>query len=157
MSSSERPSRISDEMLDQLFGDRDPQELFPTGELFDELKRQLAERMLDAEMDHHLTQPDEMAAGNTRNGHNHKTVLTSTRTMPIDVPRDRRGTFEPQLIEKYWQRLPGFDDKVIHLFAHGMTTRHMQRLLRELYDIEVSPELIATIANEVFDECETWR
>ena len=82
MSSSEQPSRISDEMLDQLIGDHDPQELFHTGELFDDLKRRLAERMLDAEMAHRLAQPDEVAAGNTRNGHNHNTVLTSTRAMP---------------------------------------------------------------------------
>ncbi len=66
MSSSEQTSRIADEMLDQLIGDRDPQELFHTGELFDDLKRRLAERMLNAEMDHHLAQPDEVAAGNTR-------------------------------------------------------------------------------------------
>ena len=111
MSSSEQPSRISDKMLDQLIGDRDPQGLFHTGELFDELKCRLAERMLDAELDHHLAQPDEVAAGNMRNGHNHKTVLTSTSAMPIDVPRDLRGTFEPQLIETYCRRLPGFDDK----------------------------------------------
>ena len=77
--------------------------------------------------------------------------------MPVDVPRVRRGVFEPQLIEKYCRRLPGLNEKVIHLFANGTTTRHMQWLLHELYGIEVSPELIATIADEVFDECESWR
>ena len=156
-SSNEQPSRISDELLDQLIGDSDPQQLFHSGELFDELKRRLAERMLDTEMDFHLAQPDELDAGNTRNGHNHKTVLTPTSAMPIDVPRDRRGTFEPQLIEKYARRLPGFDDKVIQLFAHGMTMRPMQRVLRELYGIDVSPELIAAICDEVYDESEAWR
>ena len=156
-SSNEQPSRISDELLDQLIGDSDPQELFHSGELFDDLKRRLAERMLDTEMDFHLAQPDELDAGNTRNGHNHKTVLTPTSAMPIDVPRDRRGTFEPQLIEKYARRLPDFDDKVIQLFAHGMTMRPMQRVLRELYGIDVSPELIAAICDEVYDESEAWR
>ena len=156
-SSNEQPSRISDELLDQLIGDRDPQELFHSGELLDDLKRRLAERMLDGDMDHHLAPPDELAAGNTRNGHNHKTVLTATGAMPLDVPRDRRGTFEPQLIEKYARRLPGFDDKVIQLFAHGMTLRPMQRMLRELVGIDVSPELIAAICDEVYDACEAWR
>ena len=107
MSSSEHPSRISDEMLDQLIGDRAPQELFHSGELFDDLKRQFSERMLDAEMDHHVAQPEEVAAGNRCKVHNHKTVLTSTSAMPLDVPRDRRGTFEPQLIAKYCRRLLG--------------------------------------------------
>ncbi|MYD44102.1 MAG: hypothetical protein F4W90_09465 [Gammaproteobacteria bacterium] len=68
-SSNEQPSRISDELLDQLIGDRDPQELFHSGELLDDLKRRLAERMLDGEMDHHLAPPDELAAGHARNGH----------------------------------------------------------------------------------------
>lgn len=77
--------------------------------------------------------------------------------MPVDVPRDRHGTFEPQLIEKYARRLPSFDDKVIHLFAHGMSLRHMQTLLHDLYGIAVSPELIATITDEVYEECEAWR
>lgn len=93
MSASQQPTCISDELLDQLIGDRDPQGLFHTGDLFDELKRRFAERMLDAEVAHHLAQPDEVAAGNTRNDHNHKTVLTSTSAMLIDNPRDRRGTF----------------------------------------------------------------
>ena len=81
-------------MLDQLIGDSDPQGLFHGGELFDDLERRLAERMLDGEMDHHLTQPDELEAGNTRNGHNRKTVLTATSAMRLDVPRDRHGTFK---------------------------------------------------------------
>ena len=87
-SSNEQPSRISDEMLDQLIGDRDPQGLFHSGELFDNLKRRLAERMLDGEKDLHLAQPDELVAGNTRNGHNRKTELTASSAIPLDVPRD---------------------------------------------------------------------
>ena len=156
-SSYEQPSRISNEMLDHLIGDSDPQGLFDSGELFDDLKRRLAERILDGEMDHHLAQLDELEAGNTRNGHNRKTVLTVSSAMPLGVPLDRRGTFEPQLIEKYARRLPDFDDKVIQLFAHGMTIRPMQRVLQELYGIDVSPELIAVICDEVYDEREAWR
>jgi len=157
MSSQQQPSRISDEMLDQLIGDRDPQELFHSEELFVDLKRRLAERMLAAEIDHHLAQPTEQEAGNTRNGHHHKTVLTEMHAMPVDVPRDRLGSFEPRLIEKYSRRLDGFDEKVVQLFAHGMTLRPMQRVLRELYGIDVSPTLIATITDEVHEACDTWR
>ena len=113
--------------------------------------------MLDADMAHHVPPPEDVAAGNTRNGHHHKTVLTGTRVMPLDVPRDRRGTFEPQRIEPYARRLPGFDHKVIHRFAHGMTTRPMQRRLRELSGIEVAPALIATSADAVVATGERWR
>ena len=140
-SSPQQPSRISDEMLNQRIGDRDPQELFHSDELFVDLKRRLAERMLAAEMDHHFAQPTEQEAGNTRNSHNHKSVLTEMHAMPVDVPRDRLGSFEPRLIETYSRRLDGFDEKVIQLFAHGMTLRPMQRVLRELYGIDVSPTL----------------
>ena len=157
MNESQQTSRISDEMLDQLIGDRNPQELFHSGELLDELKRRLAERMLDAEMNHHLSRAEEIESGNTRNGHNHKTVLTETSAMPIDVPRDRLGTFEPQLIAKYCRRLKGFDDMVTRLFANGMSTRNIKEVLREQYGVEVSPDLISTITDEVHDECDQWR
>ena len=105
-------------------GDADPTELFQSGELLGELKRKLAERILDAELDVHLAQ--ERESDNVRNGHNAKTVLTDSGSMPLEVPRDRQGAFEPQLVEKYCRRLPGFDDKVIHLFAQGLTTRRIR-------------------------------
>ena len=138
MTKTKAQGRIKDEMLDQILGDADPTELFQSGELIGELKRKLAERILDAEMDEHLSQSAAQDAGNVRNGHNAKTVLIDSGSMPLEVPRDRQGTFEPQLIEKYARRLPGFDDKVIHLFAHGMSTRRIRTTVRELYGIDVS-------------------
>ena len=87
--------RITDDMLDQIVGAADPTELFQSGELLGELRRKLAERILDAEMDVHLAQAPEQQEGNVRNGHNAKTVLTDSGSMPLEVPRDRQGTFEP--------------------------------------------------------------
>ena len=124
MTDSKTPERITEELLDRLVGDADPTKLFQSGELLGELKRKLAERILDAELDVHLAQEQE--SDNVRNGHNASTVLTDSGSMPLEVPRDRQGAFEPQLVEKYCRRLPGFDDKVIHLFAQGLTTRRIR-------------------------------
>lgn len=84
-----------------------------------EIRRKLAERILDAEMDVHLSQSEEQEMGNVRNAHNAKTVLTESGSTPLEVPRDRQGTMEPQLVQKYARRLPGFDDKVTHSFTRG--------------------------------------
>ena len=142
MTKSKAQGRITDELLDQIVGDADPTELFQSGELLGEMRRKLAERILDAEMDEHLAQPAAQEAGNVRNGHNAKTVLTDSGSMPLAVHRDRQGTFEPQLIEKYARRLPGFDDKVIHMFARGMSTRRIRATVRNLYGIEVSADSV---------------
>ncbi len=108
MTNTPARERITEEMLDKMLEDEDLAGLFHSGELFAELRRKLAERILDTEMEVHLSQPEERVAGNSRNGHNPKTVLTDTGSMPLEVPRDRQGTFEPQLVEKYCRRLPGF-------------------------------------------------
>ena len=155
MTKTKAQGRIKDEMLDQILGDADPTELFQSGELIGELKRKLAERILDAEMDAHLEQDQEV--NNVRNGHNAKTVLTDSGSMPLEVPRDRQGTFEPQLIEKYARRLPGFDDKVIHLFARGMSTRRIREMVRELYGLDVSADLIARVTDAVLEEFSEWQ
>ena len=161
MTKSKAQGRITDALLDQIVGDTDPTELFQSGELLGEmrasLRRKLAERILDAEMDEHLAQPAVQEAGNMRNGHNTKTVLTDNGSMPLEVPRDRQGTFEPQLIEKYARRLPGFDDKVIHMFARGMSTRRICALVRELYGIDVSADLIARVTDVVLEEFSEWQ
>jgi putative transposase len=104
-------------------------------------------------MDAHLEQDNERVAGNHRNGRSRKRVLTDTGQMEVSIPRDRQGRFDPQLIEKYRRRLPGFDDKVIALYARGMTTREIQAHVRELYAVEVSPELISKVTDAVHDEC----
>ncbi len=151
--------RISDAMLDRMLAGTDAATVFHSGELLSELRQRqrLAERILDAEMEVHLDQGMESERGNTRNGHNRKTVLTDSGSMPLAVPRDRQGTFEPQLVERYCRRLPGFDAKVTQLFAHGMSTRHIQRAVRELYGVSVSPELIAKVTDAVLEAYEAWQ
>lgn len=146
--------RISDALLDELLGGADPKTALDPNGLLDDLKRALAERALNAEMDHHLGDGGD---GNTRNGYGKKTVLSSTGKMEIEVPRDRQGTFDPQLIAKYQRRFPGFDDKIIGMYARGMSTRDIQEHLRELYGIDVSPDLISTVTDAVLDEIALWQ
>ena len=111
--------RISDIVLDELLAGEDPREAFRSGDLLGALQKAIAERALAAEMAVHLGSEEEVSAGNQRNGHNRKRVLTGTGSLELAVPRDREGRFEPQLIEKWARRLPGFDEKVISLYARG--------------------------------------
>jgi putative transposase len=125
------------------------------GGLLDALKKALAERALNAEMDHHLAGED--GAGNTRNGYGRKTVMTDTGSLAIAVPRDRQSSFDPQLIAKYQRRFPGFDDKIVSMYARGMSTREITGHLDELYGIDVSPDLISTVTDAVLDEVAIWQ
>ena len=152
-----RKSRISGELLDELLAGEDPREAFQSGELFAELQKSLAERALRAEMEVHLSSEGEAGSGNHRNGHNRKRVLTGTGSVELAVPRDREGRFEPQLIEKWARRLPGFDEKVISLYARGMTTREIRAHVEELYGVTVSRELISKVTDEVHEELREWR
>ncbi len=123
MADQTRGRKIGDEVLDELLAGQDAAEAFRSGTLIDDLKKAVAERALDPEMEAHLEREGEQdAAGNHRNGHNRKRVLTDAGAMDLEVPRDRHGRFEPQLVEKYARRLPGFDEKVISMYARGMTT-----------------------------------
>jgi putative transposase len=150
-------SKIKPELLDELLKGQDPKTVLSSHGLFGELKKALAERILNAEMDHHLSQADEEASGNHRNGSSSKTVLTDSEEVNVEIPRDRQGHFEPSLIRKYQRRLPGFDEKVIALYARGMTTREIQAHLEELYGIEVSPELISVVTDAVLEEVSQWQ
>src|SRR5512134_2425169 len=123
--------------------------------LLDELKKALAERALNAEMDHHLDVGE--SDGNRRNGYGKKTVLTRTGKLALEIPRDRLSTFDPQLIAKYQRRFPGFDDKIISMYARGMTIREIQGHLRELYGIDVSPDLISAVTDAVLEEVSEWQ
>jgi hypothetical protein len=123
--------------------------------LLDSLKKALTERALNAEMDHHLAGAD--GAGNMRNGYGRKTVMGDTGKLAIDVPRDRQASFDPQLIAKYQRRFPGFDDKIVPMYARGMSTREIIGHLHELYGIDVSPDLISTVTDAVLDEVATWQ
>ena len=148
---------IPPELLDRLLEGSDAETLFDSGGLVDDLKRALAERILDTEMDVHLESGDEEARGNHRNGHSKKTVLTDSSALELSIPRDRHGRFEPQLIEKYRRRFPGFDEKIIALYARGMTTRDIQAHVRELYGLTISPDLVSAVTDSVMDEVKAWQ
>src|SRR5215216_6007591 len=145
---------IPDAILDQLLAGADPKTAFDPNGLLDGLKKALAERALNAEMDHHLGGEE---AGNSRNGYGRKTVLTDTGKIELEVPRDRRSTFDPQLIAKYQRRFPGFDDKIVSMYARGMSTREIVGHLRELYGVEVSPDLISAVTDAVLEEVAAWQ
>jgi putative transposase len=148
---------IPDELLDQLLAGRDPQAALGKDGLIDELKRALAERALNAEMDHHLEGEAAEGRANSRDGHGRKTLLTDSGKLPISIPRDRLSTFDPQLIAKYRRRLPGFDDKIVSMYARGMTVREIQGHLADLYGIDVSPDLVSAVTDAVLDEIAEWQ
>jgi putative transposase len=146
---------IPDAILDQLLAGADAKTAFDPGGLLDGLKKALAERALNAEMDHHLGGPG--GAGNSRNGYGSKTVITDAGKLSLDVPRDRQASFDPALIGKYQRRFPDFDSKVISMYARGMSNREIVGHLRELYGVDVSPDLISVVTDAVLDEIATWQ
>lgn len=136
------------------------------------------ERMLNTELDVHLgrrsgpaapdgtlsaaavpaaPQPAPPAPKNRRNGHSHKTVSGDMGDITLRTPRDRNGTFEPQLIGKHQRRLAGFDDKILALYAKGMTTRDIQEIVKDLYGVDVSPTLVSEITADLDAEVTAWR
>jgi putative transposase len=145
---------IPDVILDQLLAGADANTVFDPNGLLDQLKKALTERALKAELDHHLAGDE---SGNRRNGYGRKTVLTEGGSMDLAILRDRTGTFDPALIAKYQRRFPGFDEKIISMYARGMSTREITGHLRELYGIEVSADLISTVTNAVIEEVTTWQ
>ena len=125
-------------------------------------KKALIERALGAEMSHHLGYPNgaskpEAGTANQRNGRSAKTVLTDDGPLRIEVPRDRAGSFEPVLIPKYERRFTGFDDKIVAMYARGMTMREIQGFLLESYAVEVSPEFISSVTDAVMAEVSAWQ
>lgn len=152
---------VSNELLDQLLAQvsgKDAESLLGESGLIGQLKKQLAERMLAAELTHHLASEDsDEGVGNHRNGSSPKTVLTPNGALDLSIPRDRLSTFESQLVAKHQRRLPGFDEHVIGMYARGMTVREIQGHLIELYGLEVSPDLISTITDEVMAEVAEWQ
>jgi len=147
--------QIPDAVLDQLLSGTAASTAFDRGGLLDQLKKALAERALNAEMDHHLA--GDGGAGNSRNGYGRKSVVTDCGRIALEVPRDRQGSFDPLLIAKYQRRFPGFDDKIISMYARGMSTREIAGHLLDLYGIEVSADLISTVTDAVLDEIATWQ
>jgi putative transposase len=154
MSRRKEPT-IPNELLDQLLAGGAASAVFDQGGLLDSLKKALTERALNAEMDHHLRHEDQ--TDNTRNGYGRKTVMTDSGKLVIEVPRDRQASFDPQLIAKYQRRFPGFDEKIISMYARGMSTREIVGHLHDLYGIDVSPDLISTVTDAVLDEVASWQ
>ena len=148
---------FSAELLDQLLAGQDPKKVLDSDGLIGELKKALAERMLNAEMDVHLAKEGEAGRANHRNGSSSKTVLTPDGELLLAIPRDRHGRFDPALIAKYRRRFPGFDDKIVALYARGMSTRDIQAHVRELYGIEVSPDLVSAVTDQVIEEVAAWQ
>ena len=155
-------STITPEVLDQLLANyAKPEDLTGENGLFKQLKKALLERALGAELTHHLGyekgDPAGRGSGNSRNGVSSKTILTEDGEIEIGVPRDRAGSFEPQLIAKGQTHFDGFDDKILSLYARGMTVREIQGHLAELYGTEVSPDLISRVTDAVLDEVREWQ
>ena len=148
---------ISAEVLDELLEGQDPATVLQSDGLLGELKKALAERMLNAEMDVHLGEEAEQQAGNHRNGSSRKTVLGDDGELELSIPRDRHDRFDPALIPKYRRRFPGFDEKIIALYARGMSTRDIQAHVGELYGVSISPDLVSVVTDTVIDEVRAWQ
>jgi transposase-like protein len=153
---------ITPELLDELLANYEkPEDLIGEGGLFKQLKKALIERALGAELTEHLGyekgDPTGRGSGNSRNGTSSKTILTEDGQIEISVPRDRAASFEPQLIPKGQTRFDGFDDKILSLYARGMSVREIQGHLAELYGTEVSPDFISKVTDAVLDEVKDWQ
>ena len=153
------PPQISAQLLEELIPGPVTKEQFE--DIFQNFKKAFIERALKAEMDHHLGygpgQAKPEGGTNHRNGSSAKTVLTDVGSLRIEVPREREGTFEPQLIGKHERRLTGFDDKIIAMYARGMTVREIQGFMAEMYAVDVSPDLISSVTDAVMSEVTAWQ
>ena len=159
---STRKHEVPNDLLDELLANyQKPEDLIGENGLLKQLTKRLVERALDAEMTVHLGHerhaPVANASGNTRNGRSRKTLKGEFGELPIEVPRDREGSFEPQIVPKHQTRWTGFDDKVLSLYARGMTVREIQAHLQEMYGAEVSPSLISNVTDAVVDEVKLWQ
>jgi putative transposase len=153
---------FSDELLDQILADDTlGGDWTPIKTRLDALKGALMERMLQGEMTHHLGYKDGEDApaevSNRRNGSSAKTLHADTGSVTIQIPRDREAGFDPIVVQKFQRRLPDFDEKVIALYARGLSTKDIQSYLFEIYQTEVSPELISIVTEEVLAELTTWQ
>jgi putative transposase len=147
--------------LDELLTGKTTDEIVGPAGLLKQLTKALLERAMNAELTYHLGyekhEPEGRGSGNSRNGQSRKKVQGEFGAVEIAVPRDRQGTFEPKILPKHERRFAGFDDKILSLYARGMTTRDIQSHLEEMYGVEGSPTLISEVTDAVMDEVRAWQ
>jgi putative transposase len=153
---------LPDELIDELLaGARTEQEIAGPGGLLGQLTKRLVERAMEVELTDHLGyephQEPPGGAGNTRNGSTSKTLVTESGEVRIDTPRDRAGTFDPQIVRKRQRRFEGFDDKILALYARGMSTRDIEAHLEEIYGVKVGRDLISKVTDAVMDDARAWQ
>lgn len=153
---------IADQIVDQLdVAGMTQDELFGKGGLMKALTSRLINKVLDSEMDSHLgykkNSQEGDNTGNSRNGYSKKNVITGDQEVEISIPRDRNGEYEPLVVPKYSKRLPLFNDQIISLYSRGMTTRDIQAHLKEIYEVDVSAELISNVTDSVLEDVRSWR
>ena len=153
---------IDNELIDNLLKNyTKPEDLIGENGLLKQLTKQLLERAMAAEMTEHVGYDKHDSAGNnsgnSRNGKSAKTIKGTFGELALETPRDRNGTFEPQIIEKHQTRFTGFDANILSLYSRGLSTREIQQHLEEIYHVEVSPGLISSVTDEVLDEVKTWQ
>ena len=151
---------IRQELLEELLKDyKSPEDLLGQGGLLKELTKALVEKALDGELTHHLgySKHSPSKGDNARNGKSKKGLLTDHGRMEIVSPRDRNGSFEPELVKKRQTRFDGFDDKILSMYSRGMTVREIQGHLEDIYAVEVSPDLISSVTDSVLEEVRAWQ
>jgi len=153
---------IKKEVLDELIKDyKKPEDLIGETGLLKQLTKELMERALGAELTHHLGyekhDPAGYNSGNSRNGSSPKKVVGEFGEITVETPRDRNSSFEPQILKKHQTRFDGFDQKILSMYARGMTTREIQGHLQEMYGVEVSPTLISDVTDAVMEEVKGWQ
>jgi putative transposase len=160
MAKKREPDQL-DKVIQELTRNTTAAELVNDSNVLQDLKKRLIEAALEAEMNDHLGYekyaPEGNNTGNSRNGSSSKTIIDGDGQFEIEVPRDRNSEFEPQIVRKRQVRLPGFDEKVLALYATGMTTRQIEASLKEIYGVEVSPSLISKVTDAVLDEVVAWQ
>jgi putative transposase len=153
---------IRPELLDELLQNyNNPQDLIGEDGILKQLTKALVERCLESEIQHQMTtEPEDPVPGgakNRRNGHSKKTIQGSFGTAEIKIPRDRNGDYEPQLIGKHQRRFDGFDEKVIALYARGMSTRDIEAAIHDLYGVTLSAGMVSEITNGVETARKAWQ